>query len=135
LEPAPKTPPISVDDFSIEVLRRHRVELESNAEDLGTALIHSTPVLAYDLERPMAPDKASPLRTRHCRQGLDCHLHQLPHSAATQVVGGVTTCGRLSGRLGHANANTTLEVYAHALPDRDGAAAAALGAALCPEQS
>jgi len=126
---------LALDDFAIEVLRRQRAELDSRADDLGTIVTDDTPVLTYDLERPIAPDTATHYVRRVAdKAGVDCHLHQLRHFAATQLVGGGHDVRTVAGRLGHANANTTLKVYAHALPERDRAAAAALGAALRPSR-
>jgi integrase len=123
--------PIALDDFSLEVLRRQRKGLGARATDLGTEVTDATPVLTYDLKRPIGPDTASHYgRAVADKAGVDCHFHSLRHFPATQLVGGGHDVRTVAGRLGHANANTTLKVYAHALPERDRAAAAALGAAL-----
>jgi len=80
------------------------------------------------LLRVVVPDTVSRSFKRLCRlEGMpDVRLHDLRHFVATQLFGaGVdarTIAGRL-GRLGHRNAATTLNVYAHFLEsvDRDAA--------------
>ena len=122
---------VALDDFSLEVLRRQRKELDERAVDLGIEVTEETPVLTYDLKRPIGPDTASHyVRAVADKAGVDAHLHSLRHFAATQLIGGGHDVRTVAGRLGHANANTTLKVYAHALPERDREAAATLGAAV-----
>ena len=48
------------------------------------------------------------------------------------MIGSVRTCAPWPAGSGHADASTTLKVYAHALPQRDREAAALLGGALTP---
>lgn len=49
------------------------------------------------------------------------------------MVGGGVDIRTVASRLGHADASTTLRVYAYALPERDREAASILGKALAPE--
>ena len=58
----------------------------------------------------------------------DFRLHDLRHFAATRLLVAGVPVRTVSGRLGHANAATTLGVYAHFLQESDREAAAALGA-------
>jgi integrase len=46
-------------------------------------------------------------------------LHDLRHFAATRLLGAGIPVRTVSGRLGHANAATTLGVYAHFLVESD----------------
>ena len=50
-------------------------------------------------------------------------LHDLRHFAATQMLVAGVPVKTVSGRLGHANAATTLNVYAHFLETSDAEAA------------
>ena len=57
-------------------------------------------------------------------------FHDLRHFAATRLLASGVDVRTVSGRLGHANAATTLGVYAHFLQSADQAAAAVLGGIL-----
>ena len=50
-------------------------------------------------------------------------LHDLRHFMATEMLDGGVPIAVVSGRLAHARASTTLNVYAHAVPGGDRAAA------------
>jgi integrase len=54
-------------------------------------------------------------------------LHDLRHYAATRLIAGGVPIRTVSGRLGHANAATTLGIYSHFVEASDQAAAALLG--------
>jgi len=122
---------LALDDFGLEVLRRHFAEATSRAEDLGGTVAPSAPIFTYDGVKPINPDTV----TRYARSiatkvGIDTHLHALRHFAATEMIGGGTDVRTVAERLGHKDASTTLRVYSHALPERDREAAGLLGRAL-----
>jgi integrase len=124
---------LALDPFGLEVLRRQRARLEDRAGDLGVTVTNDTPVLTYNLSTPISPDTCSHyVRDIADKAGVDCHLHQLRHFAATQLIGGGTDVRTVAGRLGHRDASVTLRTYSHALPERDREAAGALGKALTP---
>ena len=54
-------------------------------------------------------------------------LHDLRHFVATQLLGAGVDVRTVAGRLGHRNAPTTLNVYAHFLEQADRAAADIIG--------
>ncbi len=56
----------------------------------------------------------------------DIHVHSLRHTSATLLIADGTPLTTVSHRLGHANAGTTMKIYAHAIQSADAAAAAAL---------
>jgi integrase len=60
----------------------------------------------------------------------EVRLHDLRHFSATRLLAAGIPIRTVSGRLGHANASTTLGVYAHFVQDSDREAADALGAVL-----
>jgi integrase len=78
-----------------------------------------------DGSRPLHPDTITATFRRICdRAGLSgVRLHDLRHLHATQLLAAGVPVRTVSGRLGHANAATTLNVYAHflAASDRDAA--------------
>ena len=122
---------LALDDFADEVLRRQRRRHEEWAEELGVDLTDLTPILTYDLEKPIAPDTVTHyVRKIATATGVDTHLHALRHFAATQMIGGGHDIRTVAGRLGHKDASTTLKVYSHFLPERDREAADFLGKAL-----
>lgn len=127
---------IALGEFGLEVLRRQRLRLEARAADVGLALLDETPILTYDLVDPISPDTASHyVRAVADRAGVDTHLHALRHFAASAMIGDGQDVRTVAGRLGHADASTTLKVYAHMLPQRDLAAAESLGRSLAPTKA
>jgi integrase len=54
-------------------------------------------------------------------------LHDLRHAHAAQLLAAGVPVRTVSGRLGHANAMTTLNVYAHVLEESDERAAQVIG--------
>ncbi len=50
-------------------------------------------------------------------------LHSLRHTNATLLIGAGTDLRTVSGRLGHSQASTTLNIYSHQLKTADKAAA------------
>ena len=66
----------------------------------------------YNATRKKAKDKLPRIR-----------LHDLRHTGATLLLGEKTDIETVSHRLGHAKASVTLDIYGHALPENDKAAA------------
>ncbi len=64
------------------------------------------------------------------RLKIDCRLHDLRHSHATQLLGQGIHPKIVSERLGHATVAFTLDTYTHAVEGMDKDAAAKIGAAL-----
>jgi integrase len=86
-----------------------------------------------DTQKPPMPDKIG-YWWRRCRalSGIDSEwrLHDLRHWSATIALNRGYDLATVAGRLGHADASTTLRVYAHALGQGDTELAASLGDAL-----
>ncbi len=57
-------------------------------------------------------------------------LHELRHTQATMLLGAGTDVKTVQTRLGHASASLTLDVYGHAIPANDKAAADFMGAVM-----
>lgn len=124
---------LALDPVAVAVLRRRRAfQEELAAHDMVRLSAH-----AYVLSRrsdgtdPCLPGGLSHgfIRVRD-RLGLPWHFHDLRHFAATAMITGGTDVRTTAARLGHADASTTLRVYAHAVAASDQAAAALLGLAL-----
>jgi integrase len=86
-----------------------------------------------DTEAPPHPDRIGYWwRRARMLSGIDgrWRLHDLRHWSATTALGNGYDLATVAGRLGHADASTTLRVYSHALADRDTDLAASLSQAL-----
>jgi integrase len=57
------------------------------------------------------------------RRGISWPLHSLRHAHISQLLANGVPVKVVQRRAGHANINTTLQVYAHVLPGQDEAAA------------
>ena len=92
-----------------------------------------------DGSTPRAPDSLTRAFARLCgsleaeamagggREQYQFRLHDLRHFSATELIGAGVDIRTVAGRLGHADPAITLRVYAHALEERDRAAAELLG--------
>src|SRR5262249_30485187 len=80
------------------------------------------------------PDSITRAFRRTCRRaGLNgVRLHDLRHYVATQLLVGGVDVRTVAGRLGHRDAATTLNVYAHFLEEADRGAADLLASRLRP---
>jgi hypothetical protein len=101
--------------------------MAERAQRCGTALDVGSFVFsnAADGSEPWYPDSMSRSFERLCAaEGLTgVRLHDLRHFVATQLLNAGVDVRTVAGRLGHRNAATTLNVYAHFLEDSDRAAA------------
>jgi integrase len=81
-----------------------------------------------DGSTPWRPGRVTLAFVRLCRTvGVsDVRLHDLRHFAATRMLMAGVPVKTVSGRLGHANAATTLNVYAHFVESSDAEAAEVL---------
>jgi integrase len=122
---------VKLDPDTIEVLEAQYEIAEARAAIIGADIDASAFVFSHE------PDGALPCRpdflTRQfaeIRDGLGYHkvrLHDLRHFVATQLIAAGIPILTVSGRLGHANASTTLSVYAHFLEESDEGAANLMG--------
>ena len=125
---------LRLDAGTVDRLQQHRAEREG----YGTALRRI--VHADDFVFSLDPAGRTPWRPGYvtlafCRLRDDLalpgvRLHDLRHFAATILLSGGKDVKTVSGRLGHANAATTLGVYAHFIEAADADAAEHLGATL-----
>ena len=122
---------IALDDFTLEVLSTHRKRAEEWAAQARVKLASDAYVLTFDPtgQTFMSPDSLTQaFRRLRAREGLtDITPHTLRHFSASVLVAGGEDVLTVSGRLGHADATTTLRVYSHLMPGRDRHAANFLG--------
>jgi integrase len=123
---------IALDSMTSKALAQHRATAEVRAQACGTRLRPDAFVFSReaDSSAPWRPDSTSRAFTRLVRKngGGDIRLHDLRHYVATRLLGAGVDVRTVAGRLGHRNASTTLNVYAHFLQEADEQAASILGA-------
>jgi integrase len=124
---------IGLDELGLEILRRHRAQVDALASELGVTLAPDAFVFSRSpagLE-PIRPDVVSKFTKRVAvKAGVDTHLHSLRHFSATQAIAAGFDAVTVSTRLGHADPSITLRVYSHAVEQRDRELAASLGRTL-----
>lgn len=113
---------VALDGNTLKMLEEHRAEREE-----------WFPWFFSESTEPPGPDRISWWwkRSRDLA-GIDkrWRLHDLRHWSATQALGHGYDLATVSARLGHADAATTLRVYAHAIGTRDVELGASLGGLL-----
>ena len=122
---------ITLDEMTMLLLRqRHEEQAEMSCKtrvDLRTDAFIFTDSVAGSV--PWKPDRVTLAFGRLCKahgiQGV--RLHDLRHFAATHMLTSGVDVRTVSGRLGHADASTTLGVYSQFMPSADAAAADVLG--------
>ncbi len=102
--------------------------------EVGTSLLPDGFIFSDspDGQSPWRPGRVTLAFTRLCRQMgiVGVRLHDLRHFAASRMLGAGVPVPTVAGRLGHANAATTLNVYAHVLESSDAEAARVLAGLL-----
>ena len=128
---------IALDKATVEVLAAHREQAKERASIGGFAFDRGAFVFTGpDGAAPVHPDAVTSAFRRLCnRLGLHgVRLHDLRHLHATQLLAAGVPVRTVSGRLGHANAATTLNVYADFLEASDRDAADVIGGLLDGER-
>jgi integrase len=125
---------IALDATSVTALKDLRKRSEARAKDCGHTLSASAHVFSPepDGSRAWPPNDVTKrfIRVRNGAGLESVRLHDLRHFAATRMLAAGVPIRTVSGRLGHANAATTLTVYAHFVEESDVDAAKMLGAIL-----
>ena len=126
---------VVLDHGTVRLLRGHRQREESTARACGLELEPT----AFVFSRrpggtlPLRPDNATATFAALARaagiEGLSLK-DATRHLAATRLIAAGVDVRTVAGRLGHRRASTTLDVYAHWLPERDREAAEIIGAEL-----
>jgi len=122
---------VALDPSSVEELLAHRERCTARLKLCSADMDPSAYVFSrtVDGSKPWPPnDVTHAFIQLRDRLGLrTVRLHDLRHFAATRLLGAGIPVRTVSGRLGHANAATTLGVYAHFLAESDREAANTLG--------
>jgi integrase len=124
---------VALDPVAVEVLTRHRAFIDQRSADIESPLVEDPYVLSYQAHSgtPVNPDTISHRFAALCKRlGMPFHFHELRHFSVTTLLAAGIDVRTVAERHGHAQATMTLNRYAHALPERDRAAAAVLGRAL-----
>jgi integrase len=126
---------VALDEGTVRVLGAHREREEAMARACGVEL--DAPAFVFSRRPggtlPLRPENATATFAATARaagvEGLSLK-DATRHLAATRLIAAGVDVRTVAGRLGHANASTTLDVYAHWLPERDREAATIIGAEL-----
>ena len=124
----------------LRVHRQHQRELmmanRTTYRDLDLVFAKEYPDLQRQGEMPGYPLQMNNLGQREYAQLIKAagvkriKFHGLRHTCATLLLRARTPVHVVSERLGHSKIQTTLETYAHVLPDMQEEAASTLGAIL-----
>lgn len=122
---------VALDGTTVDVLRSHFDRQNARALLCRVTISKTAFVFSHDVECavPWRPDSTSRAFRTLCREAgvTGIRLHDLRHYVATRLLSAGIDVRTVAGRLGHRNASTTLNVYAHFVPGSDRAAAKALG--------
>lgn len=125
---------IALDPGTLAVLVEQQTAAEQRAKSADLDLMPSAYVFSAEPDGriPWTPTTVTKWFRSTCDAvGIDkVRLHDLRHFAATRLLAAGVPVRTVSGRLGHANAATTLTVYAHFLEASDQAAADVMGGLL-----
>jgi integrase len=121
---------VTLDADTVATLEDHRERAEEVAHCAGTAITEKSFVFSHEVDgsAPWRPDSTSRAFRMLCEQGgiSGVRLHDLRHYVATRLLASGIDVRTVAGRLGHRNPATTLNVYAHFVPEADEEAASAL---------
>jgi integrase len=121
---------VALDPKTVEVLAEHRRRAESAAGACRVVMAPDAYVFSHEADSsvPWRPDSTTrAFRLLVQRAGASgVRLHDLRHYVATRLLAAGVDVRTVAGRLGHRNASTTLNVYAHFVVDADEEAAAVL---------
>ncbi len=123
---------VALDEATAGLLRQHRLRQREEALALGVRLADDALLFATPDGRPWRPDVCTN-RFGRLRAGLGLdrvRLHDLRHFVASVLIDGGIPISTVSTRIGHSQMSTTLNLYTHAIPATDQAAAAYLGTLL-----
>jgi integrase len=119
-----RTKTLALDEGAVGQLRQWRAEIAGEALHAGVRLRWVFPA-PTDPREPWAPAHVTQAWARHREDiGLpDVRFHDLRHLHATELMAAGIDVNTVAARLGHSSPKMTLDVYGHASPARDRAAA------------
>jgi integrase len=122
---------VAIDSVTMSVVDAQRERCEGRSKESGSKFSRNNFVFSgsSDGSLPWRPHRVTLTFGRLCKElGIEgVRLHDLRHFTATQMLAAGVPVKTVAGRLGHSNAATTLNVYAHALESSDADAAHLLG--------
>lgn len=120
---------VALDARTVESLRRWKRYQARELAKIGKAQKMETPVFSDAKGGYMNPCNFSRWwRSFTADSGFEgLKFHELRHTQATQLLANGVDVKTVQTRLGHANASITLNLYAHAVPENDKAAADLVG--------
>lgn len=123
---------IRVTNNMMELLQQYRDAQEEQKAKMGDLWVTSDRVFVNANGSPMSANiPLHRLKSIQKRYGLrDVNLHSLRHTNATLLIRQGVNARTVSGRLGHSQTSTTMNIYAHQLQSADAAAAEALNLVL-----
>jgi integrase len=124
---------VALDARILALFADYRRQAEQWAAQARVHLADDGYILALDPTgfTPLKPDTVTAGFARAARRvGAQIRFQDLRHMSALLLIGAGTDVRAVAGRLGHADASTTLRIYAHAFEARDRQAAELLGALL-----
>src|SRR5262245_14270132 len=127
---------LAIDEATVAELRVHRLRARERALALGEHLPDDAFLFGDTEGSPWRPDVCTN-RFGRLRAGLGLggvRLHDLRHFVATVLGEAGHPIATISGRLGHGDKATTLNLYTHTFPATDQRAAAYLGSLLTGDQ-
>ncbi|MDX6291859.1 MAG: integrase [Kribbellaceae bacterium] len=118
---------LSLDPYTVGLLRAHRLATEAQCKELGTKMARHAFVfsLTPDHAEPIRPDTVTQRYRRLAirNQLRSSRFHALRHYSATELLTSGVDLKTVSGRLGHQSGATTLRFYVAWQEATDGAAA------------
>ena len=119
---------VKVPEEALRVLRQLRLQARTGLE-LGTPPNKDAPVFAFPDGRPWSPHGIESLWRRLVRDAGIGHvrIHDLRHTAASQLLARGVPITTVSARLGHSKPTTTLAIYSHAMEGGQDLASKAIG--------
>jgi integrase len=148
---------LALDPVCVKVLRDHKRRMTKLADDAESPLVENPYVLSYSANGalPVNPDTLTHHFAALCRKleepalarlrrttpnatradlvpakRFHFRFHDLRHFSVTTLIAAGVDVRTVANRHGHAKTTMTLDRYAHALPERDRAAAGILGKSL-----
>jgi len=124
---------LALDEIGSAVLARHRAYMVDLSERAESPLVEDPYVLSYNANgaTPVNPDTLTHrFAAVAAKFGVPYRFHDLRHWSVTTLIAAGVDVRTVATRHGHAQATMTLNRYAHALPERDRAAAGILGRAV-----
>ncbi len=122
---------VALPALAVAALKTHKSEQNAAKLEQGNTWKDNNLVFPTHDGGYWSPSHFSRMFTFHARKlGIDCRLHDLRHSHATQMLAAGVHPKVISERLGHSKVGFTMDTYAHVIEGMDADAAKCIGAAL-----